>query len=149
MNKVMLIGRITKDLELRKTGSGTSVLRFTLAVDRRVSSGQEKQADFINCVAWSRSAEVMCQYLHKGSRISVEGRIQTGSYEREGQRVYTTDVIVENFQFLDSKSASAPHGDYSAPAVDYNEQSYDGNQGFEEDSFSMEAFDPSSEDLPF
>ena len=149
MNKVILIGRITKDLELRKTANATSVVSFTLAVNRRVGSGQEQQADFINCVAWNRTADLMNQYLHKGSMIAVEGRIQTRNYDREGQRVYVTEVVADNVQFLEPKSASGSRSEYSAPNVEFNEQSNDVNQDFEEDTFTMDAFDPSSEDLPF
>ena len=149
MNKVMLIGRITKDIELRKTANANSVISFTLAVNRRLGGSQEQQADFINCVAWNRTADLMNQYLHKGSMIAVEGRIQTRNYELEGQRVYVTEVVADNVQFLEPKSVAANRGEYNAPSVDYNEASFENNQEFEEDSFSMEAFDPSSEDLPF
>jgi len=149
MNKVILIGRLTKEPELRKTANANSVVSFTLAVNRRLGGGQEPQADFIGCVAWNRTADLMNQYLHKGSMIAVEGRIQTRNYEREGQRVYVTEVVAESVQFLEPKSASANRAEYSAPVTDYNEQNYENTQEFEEDSFSMDAFDPSSEDLPF
>lgn len=103
MNKTLLTGRITKDIELKKTQSATAYARFTLAVNRRLKQEGQPDADFISCVAWKKTAEVMYQHLRKGSHIAIEGRIQTGSYDKDGQRVYTTDVIVENFEFLESK----------------------------------------------
>lgn len=106
INKTILIGRITKDLDLRKTTSGASVLKFNLAVERNFKQDNQPTADFINCVAWNKSAELMNQYLHKGSLIGVDGRIQTGSYDdKNGNRVYTTDVVVDSIQFLDSKES--------------------------------------------
>lgn len=101
MNKVALIGRLTKDLELRKTNSGTSCTSFTLAVNRRIKTEGQPEADFIRCTAWGKTAEVMCQYLSKGSQIGVEGRIQTGQYEdKNGNTVFTTDVVVEQMTFI-------------------------------------------------
>ena len=147
MNKVVLIGRLTRDLELRKTAAGTSFVRFTIAVDRRVAQGQEKQADFIGCVAWNRTAELMTQYLHKGSLIALEGRIRTGSYDKEGQRVYTTEVVAVSVQFLEPKSAGTQRSEYSEPSYE-SEPVYESSEEFEE-PFSLDAFDPSSEDLPF
>ena len=144
MNRVMLIGRLTRDLEVRNTPSGASVLRFSVAVDRRVQAGSEPQADFINCVAWNKTAELMAQYLHKGSKVAVEGRIQTGSYDKEGTRVYTTDVVAERVQFLDPKPTSGERG-YSTPSYESDPAPMN---DFDE-SLSLGAFDPSSEDLPF
>lgn len=104
MNKVCLTGRLTRDLELRKVSSGNAVTSFTLAVNRRVKAEGQPDADFIRCTAWGKTAEVMCQYLSKGSQIGIEGHIQTGQYEdKNGGTVYTTDVVVENFDFLESK----------------------------------------------
>lgn len=127
MNTVNLIGHLTKDIELRKTQSGKSYARFTLAVNRRTKNEQGKQdADFISCVVWDKRAETMYQYLGKGSQIGIEGRIQTGSYERDGQRVYTTDVVVENFDFLESR---AEKQEYNAPVeesdIEANESIWD------------------------
>lgn len=103
MNKTILIGRITKDLEIRKTPSGNSVINFTLAVNR-YSKDKENEADFIQCQSWGKTAELMHTYLNKGSQIGVEGRIQTRNYEnKQGQRVYVTEVIVERVEFLESK----------------------------------------------
>lgn len=105
MNKVMLIGRLTKDPELRYTQGGTAVASFTIAVDRRFS--KDKEADFINCVAWQKTAEFISQYFHKGSKIVVEGRLQTRSYDAEdGSRRFVTEVVVEQSEFGDSKAKS-------------------------------------------
>lgn len=109
MNKVILIGRITKDVEARVTQSGTAVSTFSLAVDRRLTKEQkargDQSADFINCVAWGRTAEVLAQYCHKGSRIGIEGRVQVRSYTtQDGAKRYATEVIVEQMEMLDSKN---------------------------------------------
>lgn len=111
MNNVQLIGRLTKDAELRYSPGGLEVTRFTLAVDRRMSKEKKAEAernnqptaDFISCTAFGSMANTIANYTHKGHRIAVEGRIQTGSYEKDGQRFYTTDVVVNNFEFLESK----------------------------------------------
>lgn len=109
MNKIILIGNIGKDLELQGTTSGKTYVKFSLAVKDRFN---KDHTNWINCVAWNKTAEVMSQYLGKGSKIAVEGRIQTGSYEKEGRKVYTTDVIVENFDFLETR---AEKQEYNAP----------------------------------
>lgn len=110
MNKVILMGRLTKDPELRTSGE-TKVARYTLAVDRRFS--KDEQADFINIVCFGKSAEFAEKYFKKGMKVLVTGRIQTGSYEnKEGQKVYTFDVVVEDQEFAESKNAS----NGSAPA---------------------------------
>ena len=104
MNKVCLIGRITRDPELRYTSSNVPSVRFTLAVNRPFQNQNgEREADFINVVVWRNQAENVKKYVSKGSLIAVEGRIQTGSYEKDGQRIYTTDVVADNVQFLESK----------------------------------------------
>lgn len=105
MNKVILIGRLTKDAEIRYTQgeNAMAIARYTLAVDRR---GKDKGADFISCVAFGRSAEFAERYLHKGMKIAVTGHIQTGSYDgKDGHKVYTTDVIVDEHEFVESKSS--------------------------------------------
>lgn len=104
INKTILIGRITKDLDLRKTTSGASIIKFTLAVERNYKQNNQPTADFINYVAMNKTAELMNQYLHKGSLVGVEGRIQTGNYEnKEGLKIYTTEVIIDRIQFLEGK----------------------------------------------
>lgn len=107
MNKVFLVGRLTRDPELRYTASNLATMRCAIAVDRQyVREGEERGADFINIVAFANRAETMSKYLTKGSQIAIDGRIQTGSYDgQDGKKVYTTDVVVENFQFLDTKGS--------------------------------------------
>lgn len=107
INSVVLVGRLTKDVELRKTQSGLSVASFTIACDRRLSQEQrnnnEQSADFINCVAWRGSADFLSSYAHKGDTVGVEGRLQTRSYDRDGQRVYVTEVLANSVNLLHSK----------------------------------------------
>lgn len=103
MNKVILMGRLTKDPEIRSTTDGKSVASFTLAVDRRAAKAQQS-ADFIRCVAWEKRAEFSEKYLKQGTKVVLTGRIQTGSYkDRDGKTVYTTDVIAEDLEFAESK----------------------------------------------
>ena len=107
MNKVILIGRLTKDPLIKTAGDkGTKIARYTLAVDRRFKKEGEASADFINCTAFGKSADFAQNYLHKGVKIAVTGRIQTGSYDKDGQRVYTTGVIVEEHEFVESKGTA-------------------------------------------
>ena len=109
MNKVILMGRLTRDPEVRySSGDNTlAVARYTLAVDRRFRRDGDATADFIGCVAFGRNAEFAEKYLHQGIKIAITGRIQTGSYtNREGQKVYTTDVVVEEQEFAESRSES-------------------------------------------
>lgn len=106
MNKVILMGRLTADPEIRSTQDGTSVGTYTLAVDRR--GAKEQTADFIRCQVWDRRAEFAEKYLVKGTKIIVTGRIQTGSYTgRDGKKIYTTDVVVEDQEFAESKQTEA------------------------------------------
>ena len=105
MNKIILIGRLTKDPELRYTQSGTAVASFTLAVDRRFSNQSgEREADFVNCVAWQKSAEFVAQYFHKGKQMALEGRLQVRSYDgNDGQKRWVTEVVAEQIEFVGSK----------------------------------------------
>lgn len=101
INKAILLGRLTKDPELRfSAGSGTAVSRFTVAINRQF---KKDETDFINCVAFGKTAETIANYLTKGKQIGIVGHIQTGSYDKEGTKVYTTDVIVESFEFVGGK----------------------------------------------
>ncbi|MEE8806878.1 MAG: single-stranded DNA-binding protein [Lactimicrobium sp.] len=109
INRVVLIGRLTKDVEVRKTNSGLSVAQFTVAVDRRVSrdSNGQQNADFVPCVAWRQSADFLGSYARKGNLVGVEGRIQTRNYDdKDGKKVYVTEVVCDNVQLLQSKGAS-------------------------------------------
>ena len=122
MNKVILMGRLTRDPEVRY-GAGensTAVARYTIAVDRRFKRDGEQNTDFIGCVAFGRNAEFAEKYLRQGTKIVLTGRIQTGSYtNRDGQKVYTTDIVVEEQEFAESKSAAGNggHGNYSRPSA--------------------------------
>lgn len=106
MNKIILIGRLTKDPETRQANE-TQVTRFTIAVDRRYKQDGGQAADFPNCVAFGKTSEFIQKYFHKGMKIALEGRLQTGSYEKDGVKHYTTDVIAENVEFAESKKADA------------------------------------------
>ncbi len=107
MNKVILVGRLTKDPELSAT-QNSSYVRFNVAVDRRFKRDGDDTADFPSCIAWGKTAEFIDKYFHKGMKIGLTGRIQTGSYtNRDGQKVYTTDVVAEEVEFVESKNASS------------------------------------------
>jgi single-strand DNA-binding protein len=121
MNKVILMGRLTRDPEVRYSQGAQplAIARYTLAVDRRGSKQGEQSADFINCIAFGKSGEFAEKYLHQGTKIVVTGRIQTGSYtNRDGQKVYTTDVVVEEQEFAESKKNTQPAPE-PAPAGGY------------------------------
>lgn len=107
MNKVFLIGRLTKDIDLRYTVSNTAIARFTLAVNRPKQKGKDQETDFINCIAYSGLAENLAKYQKKGNQIAIVGRIQTGSYDgQDGKKVYTTDIVVNEIQFLNTKNSA-------------------------------------------
>ncbi len=123
MNSVLLVGRLTKDVDLRATKSGTSVAGFILAVDKGLSKQKREEAeqagkptaDFISCQAWGMTADLLAQYCGKGSKIALVGRIQTGSYQdkESGKTIYTTDVVANKVEFLDSKATSNQDGQVS------------------------------------
>ena len=139
MNKVVLMGRLTKDPEVRYTqGENMAVARYTLAVNRRFKKDNEQTADFIPCVAFGKAAEFTEKYFHKGMQVTVSGRIQTGSYtNKDGQKVYTTDVILEEQEFAESKSSKQQQD--KKP----NAQYADSGDGF------MNIPDGIDEELPF
>ena len=113
MNKVILIGRVVRDAEIRYShgASSTCIARYTLAVDRKFKQEGQPTADFINCIAFGKLGEFAEKYLHKGVKIAVTGRIQTGSYtNKDGKKVYTTDVVVEEQEFCESKSSNQSQG---------------------------------------
>ena len=136
MNRVILIGRLTKDPEIRTTNNGQSICRFTMAVDRRFKRDGQATADFINIVSFGKQAEIIAQYFKKGNRIAIEGRIQTGSYTtNDGAKRYTTDVVLDNFDFIESKQRSN-QGENKQPEEDI----------IDNDDFEVTAYD---DDLPF
>ena len=104
LNCAVIMGRLTADPELRQTPSGVSVTRFTVAGDRRTKSGEDKVADFINVVAWRQTAEFVSKYFNKGSMIAVQGSIQTGSYEKDGVKHYTFEIVADNVSFCGGKN---------------------------------------------
>ncbi len=132
INRAVLVGRLTKDPELRYTQSNLAVVSFTVAVNRNFTTQEGKnEADFISCVAWRKTAESVGKYMKKGSLVGVDGRIQTGSYEaQDGSKRYTTEVICDNVRFLDSKSSSAP----SSNQNNFQTNDFTGNKG--KDDFS-------------
>lgn len=145
MNKVMLMGRTTRDAEIRYTQGekSTAIARFSLAVDRRFKRDNDEQnADFISCIAFGKIAEFLEKFGRKGTKFVVEGRIQTGSYSnKDGQKVYTTDVVVENIEFAESKNSSGSGGSTNQPAPAPSSSS--AGDGF------MNIPDGINEELPF
>ena len=143
MNKVVLMGRLTRDPEVRYSQGENSlaIARYTLAVDRRFKRDGEQTADFINCVVFGKSAEFTERYFRQGMRVTVSGRIQTGSYtNRDGVKVYTTEVVVEEQEFAESKNSSEANAYHAAPAP---APSADAGDGF------MNIPDGIDEELPF
>jgi single-strand DNA-binding protein len=142
MNKVILVGRITADPELRYTQSNIAYTRFTLAVNRNFKNESgETEADFISCVAWNKLAETISNYVKKGNRIGIAGRIQTGSYEKEnGTKGYLTDVIISDLEFLESKNKEG------RPAPEYTEGNPEAEDPFSGFGDSVQVTD---DDLPF
>jgi len=147
MNRTVLVGRLTKDPDLRYTSNGTATASFTVAVNRNFKNASgEREADFINCVAWRKAAETLSNFVKKGSQIAVDGRLQTRSYDnQQGQRVFVTELVVENFTFLDSKKE------------DGNQSSYKQKESYSQPKENKDPFergngqpiDISDDDLPF
>lgn len=147
INRTVLVGRLTKDPEIRYTQSGMAVANFTVAVNRQFTNANgEREADFISCIVWRKAAENFCNYTHKGSLVGIDGRIQTSSYEKEGQRVYSTQVVVDSFSLLEPKQQSqqrgqqsnasdALHDNFGQPTNNYSQNNND--------------FDIDDNDLPF
>lgn len=148
MNKVILMGRLTRDPEVRHSqgDNATAIARFTLAVDRRIKRDNEASVDYINCVSFGRSAEFAEKYFHKGTKIVIVGRIQTGSYtNKDGQKVYTTDIVIEEQDFAESKAASQQNNSGNAQNASNNQQAQQPKPQTSPDGF-MSADD---EGLPF
>lgn len=144
INNVVLVGRLTKDADLRYTATGAAVAQFTLAVNRNfTNANNEREADFINCVIWRKPAETLSNYARKGTLIGLTGRIQTRNYEnQQGQRVYVTEVVAENFQLLESKEVNEQRKSGTTQNAPFdqveNTPPFDGNP-----------IDISDNDLPF
>ena len=151
INRVVLVGRLTKDPVLRKTANGASVVSFTVACTRRFKQDGHPEADFINTVAWNKTADSVSQYTHKGSLVGVEGRIQTRNFDdKDGKRVYVTEVVADSVQFLESKSAAASNANAYVPEQGSN-QGYqsDNDQSYSNGFTSSSTLDIASDDLPF
>lgn len=145
INLFVGIGRTTKDIDLRYSQNGTAVARFTLAINDRFN---KDEANFVNCVAFKKAAELIAQYVKKGHQIGVEGRVQTGSYEKDGQRIYTTDIIVNNVQFLESRNSSEQKNPQQQRVDAYNNEVKQAQQGnpFQDEGTQIDINDS---DLPF
>ena len=156
INRVVLVGRLTKDVEIRKTQSQLSVASFTVAVDRRGSrqdqgGSNQPTADFINCVAWRQTADFLGTYARKGALIGVDGRLQTRTYDdAQGNRHYVTEVVCDNANLLESKSSSQQiaQSDSSFSQPTYS-QPQSSNNDSSNDDFGAASLDISSDDLPF
>lgn len=155
INNVTLVGRLTKDPDLKYTGNGTAVATFTLAVNRNFTNQSgEREADFINCVIWRKPAETLTNYAKKGVLIGVTGRIQTRSYDnQQGQKVYVTEVIADNFQLLESKKADSSQNTQGSGVSNSQTNNYTRNQqntnSATGDPFGNSSIDISDDDLPF
>ena len=137
MNRVMLIGRLTAKPELRYTGANLPYCRFSLAVNRTFSNAQgERETDFINIVVWRKQAENVCNFLNKGSLVSVEGRLQTSSYDdKDGNKRYSMDVVADSVQFLESKNQRQSQSDFDGPSPYDYQDSVTNNVSVENDPF--------------
>ena len=167
INNVVLVGRLTKDLDLKYTSNGTAVATFSIAVNRSFTNQNGKRdADFINCVIWRKSAESMANFTRKGSLVGIEGHIQTRSYDnQQGQRVYVTEVVVETFSLLEPKNKDSNKGSSNQSSNNYSNNNNHNNYGDEPNSHqptnnaassnldpfnkSGQPIDVSDDDLPF
>lgn len=152
INNVVLVGRLTKDIELRKTQSGLSVASFTVACDRRLSQEQknnnEQSADFISCIAWRGSADFLGNYAHKGDTVGVEGRIQTRSYDRDGQKVYVTEIVANNVSILHSTQPRQAQAQ-TQPQQQVQAQSEVATQANDPMEEYLNGYEINSDELPF
>ncbi len=140
INRVVLVGRVTKDIELRYTGSGDAVGSFTLAVERNFKNKSgERETDFVSCVIWRKPAENLANFTGKGAMLGVEGRLQTRTYDNDqGQKVYVTEIVVDNFQLLETRAESEARRSQNQPIQDKKTDSKNGN-----------SLNVSDNDLPF
>ena len=158
INRTVLVGRLTRDPELRYTTNGAAVASFTLAVNRQFTNSQgAREADFINCVIWRKAAENFSNFTHKGSLVGIDGRVQTRNYEnQQDQRVYVTEVVVENFSLLESKNASSSNNAHDNSNNQSNNSNSNNNQSNNSNNNMSDPFadnskpmDISDSDLPF
>ena len=152
INSICLVGRLTKDPELKYTGNNTAVASFSLAVNRNFKDANgERETDFINCVIWRQSAENLANWAKKGALIGITGRIQTRSYEnQQGQRVYVTEVVAENFQMLESRAAREGSNASQTSNSGYNQQPQQQTSNFgRSNQMQGNPMDIQESDLPF
>ena len=151
INNVTLVGRLTKVPDLRYTQSGTAVGQFTLAVNRNFTNQQgDREADFINCVIWRKAAESFANYARKGTLIGLTGRIQTRNYDnQQGQRVYVTEIVVENFQLLESKEVNDQRRSSKPDQATFDKQATEKPDPLDPFSKDVSPIDISDDDLPF
>lgn len=154
INRTVLVGRLTRDPELKRTANDAAVVSFTLAVNRQFTNSQgEREADFINCVIWRKAAENFVNFTNKGSLVGIDGRIQTRNYEnQQGQRVYVTEVVVDNFSLLESrKDNSNQSSSYNQSKNSNNSNSSSNSKPNMSDPFAdnSKPIDISDSDLPF
>ncbi|EHA3993400.1 single-stranded DNA-binding protein [Enterococcus faecalis] len=151
INNVTLVGRLTKDPDLRYTQSGTAVGQFTLAVNRNFTNQQgDREADFINCVIWRKAAESFANYACKGTLIGLTGRIQTRNYDnQQGQRVYVTEIVVENFQLLESKEVNDQRRSSKPDQATFDKKATEKPDPLDPFSKDVSPIDISDDDLPF
>lgn len=151
INNVTLVGRLTKDPDLRYTLSGTAVGQFTLAINRNfTNANNEREADFINCVIWRKAAESLANYATKGTLIGLTGRIQTRNYEnQQGQRIYVTEVVTESFQLLESREVNEQRKEQATGKATFDKQSMDKPDPLDPFSPENSIVDISDNDLPF
>ena len=142
MNRTVIIGRLTKDVDLRYTGNGVAVANFTVAVNRPFKNQEGKnEADFINCVVWRKQAENLANYMKKGSQIGVDGRLQTRTYDdKDGKTVFVTEVVADSVQFLESKNQQSGNTGQSNQQVQVDNNPFGDSAG---------PIDISGDDLPF
>lgn len=154
MNKAILIGRLTRDPELRTTPTGRNVCQFSVAVNRTFTNANgEREADFINCVVWDKQAENLSKYQKKGNQIAVDGRIQTRNYDdKDGKRVYVTEILATNISFLDAKGTSNGGGSFNnIPEPPMEDNSNATTVSVDKDPFEAfgDSIEISDNDLPF
>jgi single-strand DNA-binding protein len=149
MNRVVLVGRLVRDPnELRRSANNNAVISFTIAVDNRFTKQEDRKADYVPCVAWSKTAEIVSQYAKKGALVGVEGRLQSRNYEKEGQKIFVLELLVDNIQFLETKAVAEQRraAEASAPSAPRNTASKQATPQVEEDSSQINLND---DDLPF
>jgi single-strand DNA-binding protein len=149
MNRVVLVGRLVRDPnELRRSANNNAVISFTIAVDNRFTKQEDRKADYVPCVAWSKTAEIVSQYAKKGALVGVEGRLQSRNYEKEGQKIFVLELLVDNIQFLETKAVAEQRraAEASAPSAPRNTVSKQAAPQVEEDSSQINLND---DDLPF